>query len=548
MKSINKLSIIFATSIFTSQLNIVLAIPLKNISNINTKNDVLPDNLFDKSNYSKKVSEKLEYSLELLSNYKESKDIVKLKECILTFNSIPYLMEVEEIDIFTDGDIFDYIYYNIRDEVYTLEDEELKSSMIIYLGENLFLGWRKFKMIDIYGGKYLVRDLVDYNKDKVSKAQSRLEYLKFLYNYFLEHPDYDYESDEIPIIDTNKTPQSPTINPPEVEEDNTNSSDSINNGNSSSEKNDEVDNNKHIIKGSFTEYEKRNNKCYEVEYEYNNEETVVKSELLLPKDEYVKCGIYTYIHEAYAENNFEAIIDRDYLENDQNIFSKNTLHYTINKESKYPYYFNTFIKTSIDNDSVSYNQLKDAMYQLAIKANGVYIVSNDKQLTILDGKPIVLDSKKSEYSKEEVESMMDDFLNFGFKIMEHSPNKQYTLQSSILSGDITSILVNEEERALMLMPKLIENKLFLPAVEIAQHLDSQTYLKENSLLIVKNDLTINIAINNKEYLVNDKNKIFEIAPVLIDNEMYIDFSEICIELGYEMIWDSDEGELSFNKK
>ena len=143
---------------------------------------------------------------------------------------------------------------------------------------------------------------------------------------------------------------------------------------------------------------------------------------------------------------------------------------------------------------------------------------------------------------------MDDFPNFGLKIMEHSPNKQYTLQSSILSGDITSILVNKEERALMLMPKLIENKLFLPAVEIAQHLDSQTYLKENSLLIVKNDLTINIAINNKEYLVNDKNKIFEIAPVLIDNEMYIDFSEICIELGYEMIWDSDEGELSFNKK
>ena len=544
MKSKKNISIFLLATILISQLNTSLAVSLNNDINNNTGNNVY-DEYLDNKIYSDAVNEKLSESLKFLNLYKDNNEVVNLDKSIIEFTAIPYLIDIEELEYFEDGDVFDFIFYEIRKEVYNIKDSDIKSSKIIYLGEKLFLGWRKFKMVDVYGGKYLLRDLVEYNKGKVLNVQDRLDYLGNLYLYYLEEPDYGYADDEIPEIDFDKNFLPPAIAPPTIDEDAEENNDSVGNNSGS---NKPTGNEHFDSSGKFTDYEKRGDKCYEVLYIYKNGLIDEKKETLLPKDEYVKCGIYTYIYDNIPQVKPEIVVNRDYIENNQNIFSKNSVYYTLNKNSKHPYYYNTFILTSFEDNSLSYYELKDVLYQLSIRGEGFDVSDNDKQLIVLEGKPLVLKAEKNTYTKKEIESMMDVYSSYGLKIMESSSNKCYTIETSVLNEELTSIFIDNNEVELLLLPKLINNNIFLPVNEIANHLGAKIALNKNGLRISKEGLNIDLKVDNKIYLVNNEKKEFYEAPILIDNELYAMMNEILEELGYKITWDSDFGKLLIEKE
>lgn len=499
---------------------------------------------FNIAQYSEEVSDDLILTLDNLKSFYSNNDVESLKKSIEIFSGIPIKMSDSDIELMKDGDIFDLIFYYIRDEIYKQSEIKDKEELIIYYGESLFLGWRIYKEVDIYGSKYLVKGLVEFNKDKNNKCQPRLDYLAFLYNYFQDNIDLDYDSGIIPDISINENlpPNKPSgpnyeYKPNEIPSDSSNKNEVISDNSVSNDRD-----------GVFIDYKKYNNKCFEVTTTYKNGNKISSKKKLTSKENYVKCGIYDYIHPGLNIGS-NIIIDKDYIEKDQNLESEYTVHYTINKTALNPYYFDTGIRTSITDNSISYNQLKDALFQLAIKDNGFSVTSNNKFLTVLEGKPILIHKSKDVYSKNEVERLLNSFDKVNFKIIKYSDNSKSSLEYSVNSGNLDSIIVNGEKLKLS-SPAIISNdSLMLPADDIISFLGGKTYYDNNGYLIIEiGDKSFKIKENEAIYIENEVKKKFKSKPFMRDNLLYIEISGITSTIGYNIRWDSEMGELYFNQK
>ena len=510
----------------------------------NLKNSKQISNMkFDLSIYPEDIANDLTVCINLLSEYEKSeeKDISKLKEIIDVFYLMPTVIEDNFPYEVTEWDVFDFIFNFIRDEIYSIQDSNEQSTQIIYFTEKIFLGWRKAKVDGYwYKTEYLNKGLYEYNKDKNKNAQPRLEYLKLLSDYFMEYTDYEYLSNKIPIIDIPKNEIiPPLLSPPNIE---IQDKDPI--GNTPGTSNNTVSSSK---SGYITEYKKVGDKCIKIKSLYKDGKLISSTEITVPKSQYPKCGIYTYIHSVkYEKNRVE--VNRDYLDNDQNIDSDSTIYYTVNKLSETPYYYDTGIRVSAINNSVNFNQLVDALYQVAIKVEGFTMDDNDKSLVIMEGKPIVLKNDKEIYSKSEVENLLNSFQKVGFKIMESSERKSYTLENYLIEGKMDVLNIDGYDLKLSTPLKLENEKVVGPIQEIFTYLKGSVNSSNNKSTIKLNGDTIVLNIGSNKYSFNGKPYTFKNVPKIEDASIMAELDTILNHLGYSLMWDSDFGKLTISKK
>lgn len=520
-------SLLFATSVTNTQIG-----EDEFVSKLVNNDDLV---------YSNEVFDLLYSSEKLLYDYTRNRDISLLKKSIDTFCSTTTLLYFEYDDaLFLDKN-FNTLFYEIRDEIYNISDDETQSSLINYYGEKIFIGWRKNKTITVFRDLFLKVELVDFNMDKNAKSQPRLEYLEKLALYFSYNPDWDSQSDEIPDEITSPPKEDEVLIPNEDDK-----NDNVNNGTSDNKPDDSLPNdnsNSSSTNSFFTEYIKRNNSCIQKVTFYKDGMPVSTKEYPVLKSDYVKCGIYNYVHSNTLGSNI--IIDKDYITTNQNEESEYTIHFTTNKLSKYPYYFNTGIKVNPLNLSVTYNQLKDAFYQLSINSGGFSATENNKFLAIIDEKPIVLNKSKETYSKLEVERLLNSFSNSELKILKPSDNVPGSLESYLSSEQIDKILFNGDEIKLSNSFILRDNQLYAPIEEIASIVGAETDLEgSKDLTINYKSIKIKLSANSKTYYVDKNEKLFTYSPIIHDSQIYSPVDEILAELGYKLVWDSESGELS----
>lgn len=532
--------------LFVNQFSYLSVLAKNNESNLITNTMLLKENTFNPELYPDEISNLITESLSLLEEYEKSNDIDTLYECIFKFTKIPSATGSTNIT-FEKDDIFDNIYYSIRTHIYEIKDIDLQTGAIITFGENLFKAWRSNKSITIFKEKYLISELVEFNINKNIEAQLRLDYLKFLCEYLEENPDSDdTDSDDIPEIEPNPPAgDEETLIPPQNSTNNDTDGGSNNENNNGSNENNSSNNNSSDISGFFTEYVKRGNSCIKVKTYYKNGKAISFKESSVPKSQYVKCGIYDYIY-SILQNYNNYTVDREYIENDQNVISEYTIHYTTNKNSKNPYYFDTNIRTSISDNSVTYNQIKDALYQLSIKAEGFSVSSNSKFLSIMDGKPVVLNKAKDKYSKSDVENLLDSFSNIGFKILKNTDKKTNTLENYLYNKEIDTIEISGEEVQLSTPFILVDNQIFGPIQELVSHLNTKTTLNNNELTISNNLGVVVLKVNSRNYTVNDEEKIFVSKPMVYNYSIYSELDVVLSALGYNLVWDADSGKLIIN--
>ena len=156
-----------------------------------------------------------------------------------------------------------------------------------------------------------------------------------------------------------------------------------------------------------TYYKKIDNKCYKVTELTKNGNTTEVERKIVDKSEYVYCGIYDYVDfgDGYASGHI--VIDEEYINTNQNELSSYYAYYTVTNNEEAPYYYNTGIRADANSKTVSYNQLKDIFYHLAIKNKSFTIDSNSKSLYIFDGKPIVLNQTVDDsYSQKDIDRLL----------------------------------------------------------------------------------------------------------------------------------------------
>lgn len=485
------------------------------------------------------ILSKIEY---YLTEYKNNKNLVYLNKSIDLFGDIGATIVIDDIICLEyDGPIYS-IFEDIRNEIYSINNESIISEYIIKFGESILLGWRKNKVSFIFPDYFLVEGLIEYNTlidTPCLLAQNKLDGLLSAYHYMVNSGEGNVDSDEMPDI-----PESPPVDyvpspPIDFDEGDNNAPEP--------DSDNEGDNNVNTenLEDSYTRgttYKKVGNTCVLIETKYKNGIVFEQDEKPLSKDDYVYCGIYDYIFDNAASENVynwnNPIIDEDYINNDQNKESNMYIFYTVSKDSFTPYYYNTGIRTTIEG-SVSYNQLKDALYQVAIKSKGFSTDTNDKSLSIIEGTPIVLSSNQDVYPKEYVEELLHSFKTVGFKIAEEIDDSKSDLERLISENQIISIRYKDKD--IQIDNLKIDNSFVVAPIEtISIHFGYKTNLNDKELVISKEGFDLKFILNESKYILNNEEFSLDSTITHSNNEFYMDISSLFKLLGYNIAWNSDD--------
>lgn len=307
---------------------------------------------------------------------------------------------------------------------------------------------------------------------------------------------------------------------------------------------------------STEEYNKRGNSCYKTTTIYDFEGKVLStSESLVDKG---LCNIFDYEvvdgNVWNSDNNVSNGNGDVALEvweslglNQLNKLSNNSIHYTINKDNEKPYYYDSGIRVSTNN-TATYTQVKDVLIQISLKLENSYVIEDEgKLLFIADGKPLVVQEKQSEYTKSQIESLLNSFTSVGLKVDTIGQLANENFETQINNGNLSEIIVGDKTITLVDKPILEGSVLQLPIKEIAEYLDVKVRLEDKTLTLIKDDTTIEYEIGTKNVVINNNKKVLSTATQDRDGVVYGEMTLVAKELGYELIFNSSSSKIEFKK-
>ena len=546
MKINNKLFItIVSTTLVAS--NISSAFAYDSFSKLN--NIVYKNTVNDNYGCSASLNEILSKIETYLNEYKNTKNIVSLDSSIELFESIA--VNYKESDYYCiESESRTYnLFIELRKSIYEIENTSTKAGYLSKLSKKIIFGWRKNKESKVFVDRYFVEGILEYNQNNGNQSTVITNELKYLYECYIHILDNEKEnsnSEELPIKKEDYNP-APEVEPPDVivNENIFNSGDVIiNNGDVNTEVLDES------FYSYYDTYKKVGNTCILVTTKYKDGLSFEQVEKPLPKKEYINCGIYDYIFEDFSgvdENNgggsdgynsdVDVEIDEEYINSDQNEDSEMYVFYTTTKNGLNPYYYNSGIRTTLEG-VVSYNQLKDILYQVAIKTKGFSTDTNEKSLSIIEGKPIVISSQKDNYSKEEVEDLLSKFKTVGLKVQENKSENKSDLENLIDENKIISMKYNDKEVELLNL-KIENGFVIAPIIDLVGAFGYEVDYSNDKLTIKKDNIELKLYIKAKKYTLNGKEDSFDMIIKNIDGQWYADMDSLLRLLGYDVSWNND---------
>ena len=509
-----------------------------------------------------------------ISDYEKNKDNSYLELAIKNFGNLPKrALSINN----NDKAIFqkvDYIFSKIKIYCYNLNTNSLREEYVVKLAESIFLGWKYNKNITYYKDIFLLEELINYNKNILPNIQSKLDYLKYVIEFLERNGDSNPKGDFIPTI------MMPVPNPDEEYEDfikddivedyeNTNNKDDIGNTKPDIDNNPDLDGfiqsgttdsnvgNSPTSISTINRFEKKGNSCYKVEEIYSQGKLLKSNKTLANKSDYVKCGIYDYLNFGSSVITPNVEIDEEHIYQDQNEESSLYIYYTVTKNSKTPYYFNTGIRVDETTKSLTYSQMLDVLYQISIKENSFYLKDNNKSLFVIQGKPIVLKyNSLNLYSEAYINNLLKDFPNLGITIAEKDINEtlindievELDEESIIEKQYISNILINNKEFLEDNLVWIEDDSIKASINRLAVGLGAKVTELKNSLIISKDNKKIELFNNKKECYINELKTELD-SKVYITNKNYIvDLKVITDSLGYIMDYNTENDTLTIIDK
>lgn len=497
-------------------------------------------------NCSLKLNEILSKIDFLLNEYKINKNEIYLVKAIELFGDVGSFAIKKDLSQFEPETLITDMFDAILDEIYSINSDITKEEYLLQLAKEIVLGWRKNKISTRYVEFYLICELIEENENKLNTAQKKLEEIKECYFYLINTEKENNDSEILPEFNTEEEEELEEYIPEYEKEDFEKPKDENENSNNNNSQEPNIDNSVVTI---ATSYEKINNKCYIIERVYENGVEKNKTLKEASKEDYVFCGINDYIFSDNEINNIinnQIEIDRDYIENNQNEESNKYVFYTDKKNDIIPYYYNSGILADALDSSLTYNQLKDVFYQLCIKKDTPFIISNQKSLFLLEGKPIILNSDKNKYSKKEVESMLDSFKTVDLKINEEINSVEKEIQMLIEKEE--NIVLKHEKKEYTLNSLYIEDSFVIASIqEIANYFGYNIDLLNNKIVLKNKNSKIEIYLNSKNYRVNGEIGEFNVATQMKEQDgWYCDLGKLIEILGYNIEWNSENSYFEVN--
>lgn len=303
---------------------------------------------------------------------------------------------------------------------------------------------------------------------------------------------------------------------------------------------------------STEEYNKKGNSCYKTTTVYDFEGNILsKSETLTDKG---FCNIFDYeVIDGNTWNSDNTNSNGDIAlevweslgQNELNKLSNNSIHYTINKDNEKPYYYDSGIRVSTNN-TATYTQVKDVLIQISLKLDNSYVIEDEgKLLFIADGKPLVIKEKQSEYTKSEIENLLNSFTSVGLKVDTIGQLANESIENQINNGNLSEITIGEETITLKDTPILEGSILQLPIKEIAEYLDVKVRVEDKTLTLIKDDTTISYEVGTKNVSINGNKKVLSTNTQDKNGVIYGEMTLVAKELGYELTFNSTTSKIEF---
>lgn len=516
--------------------------------------------------------------IKILDEIDKDFNMEKLNEAFDRIFELNRIIPVEDVRLHDDYDQIDYIMYKATYHAFTNTSDEERDNLFVKLADDMYLS--AVKRINSGISSYLMKEygayygnmLKDYFKDeKTKQILNNLNGMIIIVSQTSiippdnadENYDYTFPEDELPsnVQAESRPDDSIETLPPTVPELPPVDNDVVipedddikfpNNGGGNSNGNNE-DNSQNGY-NEIEEYIAKGNSCYKVttKYDFAGNE-LSKNEALLPSSEKGFCNIYDYEvidGDIWNENN-NGDIALDVWEslglNELNKLSNYSIHFSINKNNEKPYYYDSGIRLSTDM-TATYSQIRDVLNQIALKTNGYVIEDTGKLLFIAEGKPLVVKDKKAEYSKSEIEALLNSFTEIGMKVDVVKQLSSDSIEDQADKGELREIAFGDETITLTKDPIVEGSILQLPIEEVATKLGLTVEQKDNKLLVTNDTLKFEYEIGTKNVSINGTTKILSTSSQSKDNVIYGEMNLLIKELGYTLKFDSFTGKIEILK-
>lgn len=493
--------------------------------------------------YTEEAQKAYEEASKLIAKAKESGDLEDIRKAGDAFIAITPHLGVKNYYAYLPGDEMDEIFFEMMDLLYKVVPEENRKEELLRFAEK----WSEV-LIENYNSIYVshFRYFITQMNDENDPFYKELEdYLREVNRYAngVQGPDGVIPLPTLEELERmledyydRYGPDKPDPKPPTQEEIEADLRDKYPQLGGDD------------ITGSSRRYEKIGNDWYEI-IQYIRDGKVIKTDrrkLSLEESYFLRVRENPYFSLDNPFDNISYISEQewDYIITDQNLESKYTIHYTVNKDEPTPYYYDTGIRVN-QNKEATYEQYKDVLLILADKAEGFYVEDKNKVLTVLEGKPIVVRGEKQAYSKTELETVFSDFEKVDIRIMETRIGKTESLEEQIVSKQAKVVKVNGKNITLTTLPMVKNERALLPLEEIVQALEG-TLVQDGDTFIAKKDkATIMYRLNDNSVYVNGKPIKLKNAPVYKDSVLMVEVGELATAFGFSMVWDGETSTINF---
>lgn len=286
-------------------------------------------------------------------------------------------------------------------------------------------------------------------------------------------------------------------------------------------------------------YSVEGEKCYKRKISYDKDGNVISDNKTYISDDISNCGgvNYNYYYSSIGNEDYDLL--NDFYSEKEKTESDFTLQYTLTKDSDYPIYFDTGIRVSLQN-TLTYKNVKDAMYQAVRKSGGQFIEDKDKFMGKIGDDLFIFKDPGTEISISEFEALFDKYSKIEVKSLTTKIGQKCNLNDYLEIKRISSINFNNEKIDLKTKPIISDNNTLFSLSEIAELLGGTSEINGDSIKLIINDnsfvfnvgsdtVKINgsdVSLNTKVKLNSDKEIMGEIQPVLD-------------KVNYDMIWDGD---------
>lgn len=534
MKKRKLIILLFTTFIITSNILLPVKTYAETIMDYET---IVGESIdFNATDFTDKTQKALSICDEYIEKAKDNKSPKALEDAMDYFTNIR--VSPTDIEVHKDYDKFDTEFLSIVNLIgkYNTED---RNELYVMFQKKLYTAW--------YDGNSFYSQYILYLKNQLNipEIQSELNKVVSMMSalgnkYNQEGSDYtgnvdDYD-DEGMLQD--KVDDGFAYNAPEWIEDDGSYLEKYNN-----------------FDGSYqnTSYEKIGNSCYKITNIVDSSGNIISSnrEPAL-KREYAFCGIFDNVNfggtsNIYTNSKLNGLVSWNYLTSDQNITSPYTIQYSINNNDDMRYFYDTGIRTTL-NKTISYEQMRDVLYQIAIKSNGSFVDDSDKCLGIISGKPIVIYREKDEYGIADFDEIFKECENISVKIDETRIGKSQDLEEKIINQEAKSIQIDDRPIELVTLPMIKNNRVLLPLTQIITELNATMENTGDKYIIKKDDITAVYELRKDYILVNDKVIKMNTIPESKDGYLMAEIQDLVVELGYELSWDSELGEIIITTK